>query len=31
VSALCLFVDDVDPSNTRLSLRFVDFHMKPSS
>jgi hypothetical protein len=31
VSALCLFVDDLDPSNTGLGLRFVDFRMKPSS
>jgi hypothetical protein len=25
VSALCLFVDDLDPSNARFGLRSVDF------
>jgi hypothetical protein len=27
VSALCLFVDDLDPSNAGFGLRFVDFWM----
>jgi hypothetical protein len=31
VSALCLFLDDLDPSNARFGLRFVDFWMNPSS
>jgi hypothetical protein len=31
VSALCLFVDDLDPSNTGFGLRFVDFRMNPNS
>jgi hypothetical protein len=31
VSALCLFVDDLDPSNARFGLLFVDFRMNPSS
>jgi hypothetical protein len=31
VSALCLFVDDLDPSNAGLDLRFVDFWMNSSS
>jgi hypothetical protein len=29
VSALCLFVDDLDPSNAGFGLRFVDFWMNP--
>jgi hypothetical protein len=31
VSALCLFVDDLDSSNTGFGLRFVDFQMNSSS
>jgi hypothetical protein len=31
VSALCLFVDDLDPSNAVFGLRFVDFWMNPRS
>jgi hypothetical protein len=31
VSALCLFVDDLDPSNTGFGLQFVDFWMNPRS
>jgi hypothetical protein len=31
VSALCLFVDDLDPSNAGFGLRFVDFWMNPRS
>jgi hypothetical protein len=31
VSALCLFVDDIDSSNIGFGLRFVDFWMDPSS
>jgi hypothetical protein len=31
VSSLCLFVDDLDPSNTGFGLRFVDFWMNPRS
>jgi hypothetical protein len=31
VSAWCLFVDDIDPSNTGFGLRFVDFRMNPGS
>jgi hypothetical protein len=29
--ALCLFVDDLNSSNTVFGLRFVDFWMNPSS
>jgi hypothetical protein len=31
LSALCLFVDDLDPSNAGFGLRFVDFWMNPRS
>jgi hypothetical protein len=31
VSALCLFVDDLDLSNAGFGLRFVDFWMNPRS
>jgi hypothetical protein len=31
VSALRLFVDDLDPSNVGFGLGFVDFRMNPSS
>jgi hypothetical protein len=31
VSALSLFVGDLDPSNTIFGLRFIDFRMNPSS
>jgi hypothetical protein len=31
VSALCLFVDDLDPSNAGFGFRFVDFWMNPKS
>jgi hypothetical protein len=30
VSALCIFGDDLDPSNAGFGLRFVDFWMNPS-
>jgi hypothetical protein len=31
VSALCLFVDDLDLSNAGFGLRFIDFWMNPRS
>jgi hypothetical protein len=31
VSALCLFVDDLDPSNAGFGLRFIDFWMNSRS
>jgi hypothetical protein len=31
MSALCLFVDDLDPSSAGFGLRFVDFWMNPRS
>jgi hypothetical protein len=31
VSALCLFVDDIDPSSAGFGLQFVDFWMNPRS
>jgi hypothetical protein len=31
VSALCLFVDDLDPSNAGFGLRFIDLQMNSRS